>query len=274
MATYLNRSLNSPVWSRDTSVEKIDEQTVSRFYGWLVSFNYSHGQHNKVLSFFRCFVEWLAVSAIIGRAPSNLKVKSHRKRTVYKAVKTWNGVKDTVEALPAPYRLWALLGLNCGCTPVDLGSLTWEQIDTTRWILTRRRQKTGDLPTTPTVRYELFPEVIDALKQLPHRTGLLFKTQRGLPMYKTGYRPNGQAFKKDMFTVFWYRLDPRPEIPLGKFRNIGANYLEASEHYRGYVDYFLAHTPKTISQQHYTTPSDEPFFRALRFIREQLGYTD
>jgi hypothetical protein len=44
------------------------------------------------------------------------------------------------------------------------------------------------------------------------------------------------------------------------------------EHFRQYSDYFLGHAPKTDTEKSYGAESDEPFFRALRFIREQLGY--
>jgi integrase len=273
LSAYLNRTLGTTIWASETSVDSVDEQTVSRHYHWLVQQNFSPGRHNKVLSFFRRFVEWLVVHALVAKLPLNLKLKQHRKKPVYKAVKTFDHVRKTIDALPLPYRLWALLCVNTGMTNADLGHTDWKQIDAKRWTLTRRRVKTGHLTQSPTVCYELWPETIEALKQLPNQKGLLFTTEKGTPMYSSFYRENGTVGIKDLFGTYWQRsFDPKPPIPLGKFRSIGASMLKRHEHFRQYGNYFLANVPMQISDKNYSAESDEPFFRALRFIRKQLGY--
>ena len=102
------------MWTAETSVESIDEQTVSRHYTWLISQNYVPGRHNKLLGFFRRFVEWLWSNGLLEDRPRNLKRRDHRKKVKHQEVKRFANVKSTIEALPSPYKLWALLGVTAG----------------------------------------------------------------------------------------------------------------------------------------------------------------
>jgi integrase len=272
VAKFLRQTLGTEVWAKETSVESVDEQTVERFYGWLVGQHLDAGRHNKLLSFFRRFVGWLDTTGMIERAPKNLKRRDHRKRAGHKEVKTYDGVRKVVEALPMPYRLWALLGLNCGMTQADLGQTTWEQVDQESWTLTRRRAKTGENPKTPTVRYKLWAETIEALKTLTTRKGLLFLTDTGRPLWEARYREDGSVAVKDLFGSYWQGLDPKPTIPIKAFRSIAASTLKHDTHYRGFVEYYLAHTPSSVADQNYAAESDQPFYEALRFIRKELGF--
>jgi integrase len=271
---YLKRTLESPVWSEKTAIDTIDEDTVRRHYLWLVSQKFGPDRHNKLLGFFRRFILWLDSSNLLDRLPKNLKLKEHRKKPQHKAVRVFEGVKEVVNGLDSPYRLWALLGLNCGMTEADLGETTWNQIDTKKWILTRRRAKTGDNPNSPTVRYKLWPETTKELKALPHRTGLLFVTKTGQPLYSSRYDEQGTPKIKDLLKLYWNRLAPKPAIPLGKFRSIGATALRANNLYRTFDFHFLADVPPDIASKHYSAENDAAFFEALNWIRQHLGFAD
>jgi integrase len=272
LAAYLKRLLKTKVWAADTNVETIDEQTVTRHYMWLVSQKFVPSRHNKLLGFFRRFVEWLWASGLLPERPRNLRLKSHRKKIKHKAVKRFSEVKQAIDALPMPYKLWALLALNCGMTEADLGETEWGQINQEDWTLTRRRTKTGDDPSTPTVTYKLWPETIVELKRLPHRQGLLFVTSTGRPLYETRYRDDNNVAVKDLFSTYWQRLDPKPAITLGKFRSVGATTLKSDKLYRQYEEYYLAHAPSKMSDRHYGAEDDASFFKALGFIRKEMGY--
>jgi integrase len=273
VALYLRETLTTDVWSAETAAEKVDEQTVSRFYKWLIAKNFSSGQHNKVLGFFRRFVSWLDTQNLLNRLPKNLKIKAHRKKKTYKAVRVFHGVKETIEALPERFRLWAYLNLNCGMTEADLGETEWEQIDTTKWTLTRRRAKTGDNPDVPTVRYKLFPETITELKKLKHRKGLLFQTTNGKPMYVKWYEKNDkgetEVHIKDLFSTYWNRQEPKLPVPLGKFRSIGTTALRTDPIMRQYDERFLGHVGG-LTDQHYGVDADKAFFQALEHIRQTV----
>lgn len=268
LAEFLNKlTEGSSVWTSDTDVSTINEQTVTAFYLWLTGKNFGSGRHNKLLGFFRRFIVWLWSQKQISELPRNLKAKEHRKKRVHKAVQRFLGVKQILDSLPEAQQLWALLGLNCGMTNADLGETTWEQINQKLWTLTRRRTKTGTNPKTPTVTYKLWPETISLLKNLQTRTGSLFVTSTGKPLYETRYDPDGTVKKKDLFATYWNKLDPKPNISLGKFRSIAATALKEDARYRDFRDYFLAHAPRTMADQHYSAEADQPFFDATDFIR-------
>ena len=173
--------------------------------------------------------------------------------------------------MPDTFRLWALLGLNCGMTNADLGQTTWGQIDQineTTWLLTRRRAKTGDNPNSPTVTYKLWPETIELLKRLPTRKGLLFLRPGGGTYYQSKYTEKGKAITRDHFSEEWRSLDPKPSMTLKEFRSAGSTALKNKKEYREYVDYFLGHVPHKVSDVSYAAEADNPFFEALDFIRQ------
>jgi len=270
MASYLRELQNTKVWSKETDANTVDEQTVARHYAYLTAQNYKYGPHNKYLGFFRRFVTWLWTSKILANEPRNLKLRSHRKKRVHVEVRQFDGVREAIKALPFPHTLWAVLALNCGMTNADLGATRWDQIDTEKWILTRRRAKTGDDPGTPTVRYKLWKETITALQKLPSREGLLFTTGNGSPMYKAWYDEDGTTHKKDMFSSYWTRLDPKSPIPLGKFRSIGATALKQDKLFRQYADLYLGHAAASLTDIHYGAESWGPFFEATEFIHKAI----
>lgn len=274
LQSYFERLLLAgKVMSRNSDASRINQSTVAAHYAWLSDQGYASGPHNKYLGFFRRFVTWLWQNNVIAEQPRNLRLKSHRKKRVHQEVRRFEHVDQQLAALPEKQQLWALLALNCGMTPADLGETGWEQIDTTNWTLTRRRAKTKDHPNVPTVTYKLFPETVTLLKRLPHRSGLLFKTKQGRPMYERKYvEKNGKTSvsSKDNFTSYWNKLVPKPAITLGRFRSIASTALKEDKIYRQFENYFLAHAPRSLAEQHYGAEADAPFFEALEHLRQTV----
>lgn len=285
------RAIPESVWSRETNVGTICEQTVLNHYRWLAGQKLSPGAHNKRIGFFRRFVGWLYEQRMIETLPRNLKSKDHRRKLDHQEVETFDHVKEFVDQLPVSLRTWAMLCLNCGMTAADLGSLFWADatltlgesiaigqeeakvmglIDSNTWTIRRRRSKTGKNPKTPTVTYKLWPETIRLLKGLPRRSHLVFVTENGSPMYVSKYTTKttskSKVSRKDLFGDYWRGQ----RINLGKLRSVAADMLYGHELYRQYKDYFLAHKPNTMSDKHYGKEKDEPFFRALEFIRKSI----
>lgn len=278
LARHLQQLLDqSTVLPRQADITKVNEETVSAYYRWLKDQNLSSTTHNKYLGFFKRFIEWLYQQHKIEALPRNLKSKSYRKKRSHTEVKTYSNVREVVCSLPPENRLWALLGLNCGMTNVDLGALHWENIHeetdsegNTNLILTRRRQKTGSNPKVPTVRYRLWCETKDVLGWSKEKKGYVFTSETGQPLYSSIYSKDGKPKINDGFARRWKRLETKPPIPLSKFRNIAATALKTDVRYRSFVDYFLAHVPKTVADQHYSAEADEPFFDALDYVRAHL----
>ena len=265
----LDSTLGTPVWSKDTSIESINRETINRYKNWLDQKNYCTAKHNNHVGRFRQFMRWLEEQELIAGLPKNLRSKTLMKTITHKEIKTFDNVCQTLDTLPPEQRIWALLGLNCGMTNADLGAANWEMIDQTRWTLTRRRVKTGDKVSVPTVTYELWAETIEALKALPHRTGLLFTKPDGTPIYINEYR-NGKPHIWDGFGHVWRNLAQKPAIPLKSFRSIGATMFKRSATYRDYRHLFLGHAATTLADRHYSAESDNPFFEALRFVGDQI----
>jgi len=269
----------SGIWTRTTDVAVINEDTVSNHYLWLDSRHYSVTAHNHRMGHFRRFVYWLWVRRKLADLPRNLRSNDHKKEKEHREIARYDSplVRETIAELPSPIQLWALLGLNCGMTNADLGALDWSQINQRSWILTRRRVKTGKNPKVPTVKYKLWPEVIERLQALlPQKSGLVFTTLSDGPMYHTRF-VEGEATKKakvtDNFAQRWAEIKPRPRIPLSHFKKVSATALKSDNRFARFTDYFLGHTPKTIADQHYGPESDEPFFEALEFVHDRIFKT-
>lgn len=272
----LKRYLNwlrddSGLWTASSDVSAINEKTVVDHFKILSGRGYEAKQFNKRLGFFRRFVNWLWMQGRLENTPRNLLSKSHRAKPKHREIKRYAGAWGVVTALVPKYRLWALLGLNCGMTEADLGALEWSWIDLKRRTLTRRRVKTGEQEGVPTVTYRLWPETLALLKALRRSPGRVFQTAKGSPMYESWYDDDGNPHDKDLFGTYWKRQKPqKPGIPLGKFRSIGATTLWNDSVFGQYKDYFLALAPKTVSEKHYAAPANEPFFEATDYIRQRL----
>lgn len=255
---------------------QFNEQTVNSHYLWLAGKTWSAAGKNKRLGFFRRFVSWLWTTKVLENVPRNLKLRTHRFKSASKPIKKFVGVKGELDRLSDSHRLWALLGLNCGMTQADLGSLTWDMIDMKAGTLTRKRVKTEQESNVPVVTYRLFPETMKLLKSLAKRSGdgLVFTTSAGHRMYEVRYEDSetgmSRALKKDLFSTYWNRQTPKPKIPLGKYRSIAATALKRDNRFRSFVDYFLGHSPKEISDKHYSAEWDESFFEALDFIHKTV----
>lgn len=244
----------------------INEDTVNEHYVWLDAKPWDENGKKKRLGFFRRFISWLAENRVCP-LPLNLKSKLHRWKPKRKKVKTFSGVKAELDQLDAKLRLWALLGLNCGMTQADMGALRWEQINLTKATLTRVRVKTESQQEVPEVCYKLFPETLALLKALPNKSGLVFTTDKGQPLYTVSY-DGAKVKKKDLFSTYWNRQTRKPIIPLGKYRSIGSTCIKKT--HRGFTDYFLGHAPASLADRHYAGESDEPFFEALNSLHSQI----
>lgn len=271
---YLERITATAFLNESLPIGSITEKTIDDHFSWLGELDWQPGTKNKHLNIFRRFVRW-AVERKLCENPRNLESVEHKYGSDEgpNEIKTFEGVSAVVDSLPMPQKLWAMLGLNCSMTQADLGALKWEQIDTKKWYLTRIREKTKKRKNSRKVTYKLWPETIALLKAMPTSEGLVFRTSSGEALYVV--RPatdDKPETKKDLFSLYWRkdRMGVASPIPMGKFRSIGATALKKSETYRGFVEIYLAHGFSTTADKHYGKEADNPFFKALAFIRQTL----
>ena len=85
--------------------------------------------------------------------------------TTTKAVQTWKieTVRACLKKLKPRLRLYALLGLNCGMTNVDIANLRKDMVNLRGGRLVRKRVKTEGHDKVPTVDYPLWPETLEVL---------------------------------------------------------------------------------------------------------------
>jgi integrase len=251
----------------DTDVKVIDEALVEKVYLALRDSSLSGGAKKKRWGFFRRFVKYLWEKRLI-EMPRNLS--SHRFEVKARKIKTHSPaeVKRVLAALKSRLKLYALLGLNCGMTNVDISQLTKEMVDLDRGRLVRRRVKTGEHANVPTVDYKLWPETLELLKHHQSCHPELFLTSMsGTPLWECRFEGE-EVRRKDMIVQQWRRA--KVALPLKAFRSIAATILESHEAYGRYVAHFLGHSPKSMADKHYAAPSQELFDKIMGWLHEQL----
>ena len=265
-ATYdqTKRFLNATVnyLGNDLDASKINEQIIQKHDNWISTLGVDNKGKNKRLASFARFIDWLWSSKILMEKPRNYRDKHFK--IVKKAIKKFENVKEELNNLDPKYKLWALLGLNCGMTFADLGALTWDMIDLEAGTLTRKRVKTSDHENVPTVTYKLFPATLELLKAIPKVNDLLY------PGYYKNEYVDDDTQKTDLFTSQWQRMKYDYKITQKNYRSISATILKKKNIYRWAEKVFLAHAPESVADVHYGAEHDEPFFEALDFIRQEL----
>jgi hypothetical protein len=156
-------------------------------------------------------------------------------------------------------------------TNADIAELQKSQVVDGR--LTRRRVKTGELGSVPTVCYPLWTETLELMTKFKSKhTTLWFASRAGTKLLTNSITSDGSVKTKDLIILAWRRagLHTTCPIPLFKFRSVSATALDAHESYGRYSPYFLAHSPGSVSARHYVVPSQDQFDLALAWLREYL----
>jgi integrase len=257
--------------SKGMAVTELNEEKVEGIFLWLKKSDLSAGAKKKRWGFFKRLVRYFWENNLIP-LPRNLDSRSMRFVVTTKAVKTWplSDVRECLAGLKPRMRLYALLGLNCGMTNVDIARLRKDQVNLMNGRLTRKRVKTEAHELVPVVDYSLWPETLQLLTLCWSKHPELTVTSvKGTCLLET--RLEGDAFKeKDLIGLMWQRTKPKPKIPLKGFRSISATLLESHESYGRYKGHFLGHSPKSIADRHYTAPSGELFDCIVAWLHDQI----
>lgn len=249
----------------NTDVGVLNEEKVEGVYLRLKNADLGQDTKKKRWGFFRRFVEYLASKKEV-EMPRNLYSRMFRFRVETRAVKKYDlaEVRRVLGGLTPRFRLYALLGLNCGMTSADIGQLTKDMIR--GGVLTRRRVKTGPNPNVPTVSYKLWPETLALLEECKSDHPTLVLTGRtGQALWESRQESDGRTPQKDMIYQQWKRA--KVAIPHKAFRSISATALESHKDWGRFSAYFLGHSPKTVKDKHYAAPSDELFAEVMDWLR-------
>lgn len=251
----------------DPDVKVIDENLVERTYLALRASRLSAGAKKKRWGFFRRFVGYVSDKRLI-EVPRNLSKFRFKVRPQKIKVYPLEEVKQVLAALTPRLRLYALLGLNCGMTNVDIGRLTKGMVDLKEGVLTRKRVKTEDEENVPTVSYRLWPETLELLREHQSSHPELFLTgMTGAALWECRYEGK-EARGKDMIVQQWRRA--KVAVPLKAFRSISSTLIETHAMYGRYVIHFLGQSPKGVAYKNYVAPSQELFDAIMLWLRGQL----
>jgi integrase len=256
-------------WWPDLSVKQINEGWVKATNKLLTDLNVSANTKKKRWNIIKAFVRDLDESGQIDQ-PRNLDSRRLGFKVTKKKLpeRSFEEVRNALANLPERLRLYALLGLNCGMTNVDMANLTKDMI--ANGYLTRKRVKTADHANVPDVSYKLWSETLDLLHKFKSDHPTLYLTSETGTKLVENRIEDGKVKEKDLIYLAWKRTAHRCPITASKFRNVGATLLDKSPEYGRYILHFLGQSPKSVMDQHYKAPSQEVFDQAVTWLHAQL----
>jgi len=143
-------------------------------------------------------------------------------------------------------------------------------------IIERKRSKTEGHAATPVVRYKLWRQTFDLLKQW--RSGdpeIVLLTGRGKRWIQEKAREGGRWQRSDSIASCLNKQMAKAGIacPVKSLRATAATKLGTHPAYKFYTQYFLGHSPRGVAEKHYVIPNDVEFFAALGWLEQALALT-
>ena len=228
------------------------------------------------LSAIRTFIRWLWHVEAIEQLPRILESKELRigKKLATPAVFSLQELKGLLSAATSRTKLYLLLMLNCGMTQKDISDLKHSEVDWEKGTIKRKRYKTAEHENVPVVAYQLWPETFRLLQQ--ERSidpDLVLVNQDGGPLKVEELGPGGRLRKIDNIRSAFNRLARANKIKkqLKLLRKTSATLLRGNRQYSGLENLFLGHSPRTISDQHYSQVPQELFDEAIGWLGKRLG---
>jgi integrase len=248
---YLTGKVGDRVWSRDYA--------------------------GKVFRTARKFVEWLTKMDLIP-LPKNLHDREYRFGKTAKAVPTMSveEVRSLVLKATGQLRLHLLLMANCGMTQRDISDLRQDEVDWEGGRIIRKRSKTGDHASVPTVSYPLWPQTRALLRQYRAGAGeLALLTLSGRRWVEDRW-VDGKLVRTDSIASNYAHLKKKVgfDKPLKLLRKTSVSMLDNHETFARFFGHFLGHAPRSIQERHYVARSQERFDAAVVWLGEQYGFVD
>jgi hypothetical protein len=184
---------------------RINEATVTDFYTWLrKESDAAPIVQRKLWGHFRRLVRYLWNERVI-ELPGNLEARTFTFDVQAKAIKKYEpaDIRELLTTLPRRLRLYPLLALNRGILGVDMATLRHEGCQGGRLI--RKRRKTRNAESVPTVSYLLWLETASLLSEYPpSHPEFVLTSLTGSPLWTAEVR-DGKKVKKDSISLQWHR---------------------------------------------------------------------
>jgi integrase len=190
------------------------------------------------------FLRWLDSKELI-RLPKNLNRKAFGFDTEAIPITVpIDEIRKLLDHADDEQKLMILLACNLGFTQSPIAALDRTAIVNGR--LHHKRHKTRNHKGVPRVAYLLWPQTEYLLESvvLPNR------------------RQMEHAWRK-------LKIKANSEVRLKDLRSTAASLIFNSQYGR-YTQYFLGHSPRTIADGHYATPTQEQFDETLRWLNRQI----
>jgi len=135
---------------------------------------------NNYIGTMKNMYKWALDNEVISGTPNLRAVKTVRVRNQNRPTFTPSQIQALLQNASPQMKAMIWLGLNCGFGCTDCGKLKWKDLDLQNNRVRLARSKTGIDRNLP-----LWPETIQALKNVPKSGELVFYTRRGIPWVTT-----------------------------------------------------------------------------------------
>ncbi len=176
-------------------------------------------------------------------------------------------------------RLYLLLMLNCGMTQKDIADLHVSEVDWKAGRIIRKRSKTKDCKSVPTVDYLLWPETFNLLRQERNLQSIdrVLTNRGGSPLWVEHQNADGKYQKTDNIKNAFERLC-RAEKITGKsiksLKKAAATLLADHESFAGLESLLIGHAPQRMSERHYAKAPRQLFDKAVSWLRDEFGIAE
>jgi integrase len=197
----------------------------------------------------KSFVRWLYQVEAITSLPRVLGTKSNAleigKSTPDVVIFKKEEIILLLEKASARTTLYLLLMLNCGMTQKDISDLDFTEVDWEAGRIIRKRSKTRKFDSVPVVRYLLWPETLQLLRQerCEQESGCVLLNARGGPLLYEGLGAEDKCKKNDNIRNAYERLRRKVGIkkPLKSLKKTSVSFIYRNDSYRGLEVLFLGH---------------------------------
>ncbi|WP_166830620.1 tyrosine-type recombinase/integrase [Thalassoroseus pseudoceratinae] len=170
-------------------------------------------------------------------------------------------------------RLYLLLMLNCGMYQGDISAIAPEEVDWEHGTITRKRSKSAHHASAPSVRYLLWQDTLQLLRDHRESEGpLLLRNRFGNRLVVRDIRDNGKATTNDSVKNAYDRLKKKTGIekPLKLLRKTSANLIANNPKFRGLENLFLGHSPSGTADRYYVDAAGQ-LDAAVTWLGTQYG---
>ena len=221
------------------------------------------------------YIRWLWKEGAIDQLPRNLGDSEIVVPTDEIKVFSNREIEQLWMAASQRMRLFILLALNCGMTQKDISDLKPSEVNWKAGTISRKRSKTQNHKSTPTITYRIWPETLKILKKLQAKNSKshVLLNNNGTPYRTEKINTKGNPIKVDIIGKDFNKLKKACEVTGRSFINLkktSRSLLEDNKEYQAIAELLVGRAPRTVSERHYAKPATNWLAEATGWLREAL----